>query len=427
MNPSFGSNEVHNGEEAPGPAPGSLGRLLYFGLGVKRWLLLTTIGVALSSTGLAIELKRVLSPYLPDLLPWHLEGVLVAVAGLVAIIFGVYGLYRSVGPLLFSSASLDSLIHTLYTRRSLGRGPRIVVIGGGTGLSVLLRGLKAYTDNLTAIVTVADDGGSSGRLRREMGVQPPGDFRNCLVALSDEETLVSELFQYRFDQGTGLAGHSFGNLFIAAMSNVTGSFEEALYESSRVLKIRGQILPATMSNVHLKAVMKDGGVVKGESAITGAGGLIDRVSIEPNDIEAYQPAIEAIRDTQLIVMGPGSLYTSLLPNLLVPGIADAVRASDARKIYVCNVATQPGETDDFSVEDHVEVLQAHIFPSIADRVIANDRPVEPGPRFESRPVSIVGRKLTNATLVTADLVEEEHPLRHDSVKLAKLVIDVYHG
>ncbi len=427
MRPSFGSNGARNGGRTPEPAPGVVGRFFYFGLGVKRWLLITAAGIVVSSTGLAIVIKRVLSPYLPNLLPWQLEGVILAIVGLTAILFGIYGLYRSVGPLLFSSSSIDALTHTLYTRRSLGRGPKIVVIGGGIGLSVLLRGLKVYTDNLTAIVTVADDGGSSGRLRREMGVIPPGDFRACLVALSDDETLVSELFQYRFDQGNGLEGHSFGNLFIVAMSNVTGSFEEALYESSRVLKVRGQILPATMANLHLKAIMKDGRLVQGESAITGSGGPIDRVLIEPHNVEAYQPAVDAIRETQLIVMGPGSLYTSLLPNLLVSGIAEAIKASDARKIYVCNVATQPGETDGYSVEDHVEALQAHTFPTIADRVIANDRLVEPGPRFEARPVGISSTKMEVAKLVTADLVENEHPLRHDPVKLAKLVIDVYDG
>ena len=403
------------------------GKFFYFGLGVKRWLLVGALGIAICSIGLAIVIKNLFSLHLPDLLPWYFEGFLVGVVGVAVILVSMYGLYRSLGPVLFASASIDTLADTIYTRRYRGRGPRVVAIGGGTGLSVLLRGLKAYTDNLSAIVTVADDGGSSGRLRRELGVLPPGDFRNCLVAMSDDESLVGELFQYRFDQGDGLEGHSFGNLFIAAMSNVTGSFEQAISESSRVLAVHGQILPATVANLSLSARLKDGTVVRGESSITERGGAIDRVLIEPANAAAHPPALEAITRAQLIVIGPGSLYTSLLPNLLVPGIASAVVDSNAVKIYVCNVATENGESDGYAVEDHVEALQAHTAPTIVDYVLANESLLELPPPFLGQPVASDGRDMEHVRLIGADLVDASRRVRHDSTKLAQGVIDVYHG
>jgi uncharacterized cofD-like protein len=302
-----------------------------------------------------------------------------------------------------------------------------VTIGGGTGLSVLLRGLKAYTDNLSAIVTVADDGGSSGRLRRDLGMLPPGDFRNCLVALSDAESLVGDLFQYRFDQGEGLEGHSFGNLFIAAMTSVTGSFEQALYESSRVLAVHGQILPATVANLRLSARLDDGTVVRGESSITERGGSIDRLLIEPEDAEAHPKAVEAIEEAQLVVIGPGSLYTSILPNLLVSGIANAIRSTTAPRIYVCNVATQKGETDRYTVTEHLEALQSHTFPRLVDYVLANDNLLLLDGSFAGDAVVDDGREMGHAQVISDDLVDADQPVRHDSAKLARVIMDVYHG
>ena len=301
------------------------------------------------------------------------------------------------------------------------------MIGGGTGPSVLLRGLKAYTDNLSVIVTVADDGGSSGRLRRELGVLPPGDFRNCLVAMSESEPLLADLFQYRFDQGNGLEGHSFGNLFIVAMTNVAGSFEKALHESSKVLAVHGRILPATMANLSLSALLKDGSVVDGESSITERGGQIERLRIEPQNARAYPEAVEAIREAQLIVIGPGSLYTSIVPNLLVSGIVEAISDSDAPKVYICNVATQVGETDGYTVSDHVEALQRQTFPAIVGHVIVNDRIRPLGDRFLGQPVESDGSSLGHVRLHEADLADPDHPVRHDSTKLAKIVMDVYQG
>ena len=309
-----------------------LKKFLYVGLGVKRWLLLGASGIGVCAVGLAFVLKNILDLDVPDFLPWLWEGVLVGVFGVSIILASVYGLYRTLRPILFASATINRLTDTIYTRRSRGRGPKIVTIGGGTGLSVLLRGIKMYTDNISAIITVADDGGSSGRLRKELGMLPPGDFRNCLVAMTDDESLVGKLFQYRFDQGDSLEGHSFGNLFIAAMTEVTGSFEEALYESSKVLAIHGRVLPSTMTNLSLSARLADGSVVRGESTIFKQSGRIDRIMIEPENAGAYEKAVEAIREAQLVLVGPGSLYTSILPNMLVPGISEALRQSSTSKV-----------------------------------------------------------------------------------------------
>ena len=402
-------------------------KLLYFGLGVKRWVLAGILGIGVCAVGIAFVIKNLFALNAPSFLPWHFEGVLVATAGVAMIIMSVWGLYRSVGPLLLRYQSVSALARTIYDRRSRERGPRIVTIGGGTGLSVLLRGLKLHTDNITAIVTVADDGGSSGRLRRELGLPPPGDFRNCLVALSEDEGLVAELFQYRFDKAGSLEGHSFGNLFIAAMTSVTGSFEQALHESSKVLAVHGRILPATRGPLSLAARLTDGTIVRGESRIAESGGLIEQVQIEPADSAAHPDAVEAIMEADVVVVGPGSLYTSILPNLLVSEIADALRKTDATTIYVCNVATEKGETDGFSVADHVRTLQEHTFPTIADYVLTNENVVVIGPEFAGEPVAAADETPPNVRLVSKDLVDESHPVRHDSAKLEQVVLDVYHG
>jgi uncharacterized cofD-like protein len=320
-------------------------------------------------------------------------------------------------------------------------GLRIVALGGGNGLSTLLRGLKQHGAdqceggvNLTAIVTVADDGGSSGRLRREMGVLPPGDFRNCLIALADSESLLARLFQYRFGAGTGLDGHSFGNLFITAMGEITGSFERALAESSRVLAVQGRVFPSTLQDVMLVAHLRDeeGGTVRrvvGESRIPQTEGTIQRVMLEPDGVAAFPDSVRAILTADVVLAGPGSLYTSVLPNLLVSDITEAVRASRAVKMYVCNVATQEGETDHYTVADHVVALNAHVGAGLFPVVLANDN-MELAPQLPEG-IEVVGLGQTRAAadtpyrLVTADLVDRDCPWRHDPARLCQIILDTY--
>ncbi|MDA1189381.1 MAG: YvcK family protein [Chloroflexi bacterium] len=405
----------------------SIRRLLRWGVGVKRWLVLGSLGVGILALGFAYLLVKVFSVRPSSGFPASIEAIAGMAVGFGLIGISLYGLYRSLGPVLFANTSLEKFSRTLSTRRSRVRGPKVVAIGGGTGLSVLLRGLKVHTDNLSAIVTVADDGGSSGRLRKELGLLPPGDFRNCIVAMSDTEDLMTNLFQYRFKQGD-LEGHSFGNLFIAAMTDVTGSFVDALHESSQVLAVKGQILPSTLTDMHLAARMKDGTVIRGESSITKAGGEIDTLFTEPAEPVAYPYAVEAIREADIIVIGPGSLYTSIMPNLLVPGIQEAIKSANATKMYVCNVATQVGETDGFTVFEHVEALQRNTFAEIVDVVVANGTPpADLGPQFFGKPVFHDGRQIPKTHLVLADVTNPEHLVRHDSTKLANAILDVYHG
>jgi len=323
-----------------------------------------------------------------------------------------------------------NLVDQIYNYRYRQRGPKIVAVGGGTGLSTLLRGLKKFTTNVTAIVTVADDGGSSGRLRRELGVLPPGDFRNCIVALADAEPLMAKLFQYRFGKGSDLEGHSFGNLFIVAMSGITGNFEEAIREASRVLAVRGQILPSTLDNVTLAAELEDEEHVHGESKISQSTVPIKRLYMEPAHPAAYPEAVKAILDADIIVVGPGSLYTSVLPNLMVEGIAKAVMASDALKVYVCNVATQRGETDGFSVVDHIRALQRHLNGNPFHFVIANNNLSGDIP-LEWRVQAVVPGDVLNGAVdgprvVLADVVDDANPLRHDPDKVSETLLRLYY-
>ncbi len=320
----------------------------------------------------------------------------------------------------------QTVIEAVARHRRLGRGPKLVAIGGGTGLSTLLRGLKLHSGNITAIVSVADDGGSSGRLRQALGLPPPGDIRACLAALSADEDLLTQLFQYRFRQGEELLGHSFGNLFIAALSSVTGSFEEGVREAARVLNIAGQVLPSTSANIELiadKAIVVAGEVVRieGESHIPSAPGQIRRVQLEPIDPPAYPAAIQAVLNADMIIIGPGSLYTSILPNLLVPRLAEAIEASRAFKVFVCNVATQAGETEHMDCGQHLEAIRAHIGRTLVDMVVANDRLdckipeglelVHPGLGHDR-----------SVPLYTNDLIDEHMPSRHDPEKLASTLI-----
>ncbi|MBQ1615247.1 MAG: YvcK family protein [Selenomonas sp.] len=316
----------------------------------------------------------------------------------------------------------------------MGKGPNVTVVGGGHGLSVLLRGIKAATSNVTAVVTVADDGGSSGRLREEFGIIPPGDLRNCLVALADTEPLMEKLFQYRFKGKTELAGHSFGNLFIAAMNEVTGDMEQALRESSKVLAVKGQVLPASKDHVRLDAVMEDGTVVQGESHIPEVHKQIHRVRLFPEEVQPVQSALDALANADAIILGPGSLYTSIMPNLLVDKVAETIRKSKAIKIYICNVMTQPGETDGYTASMHAKAIIDHGGKGIIDYMLVNDAPISADMQdfYAAKgayPVE-VDEEAINALgvgFVKADIINENEVIRHDPDKLSRAVMNmVYH-
>jgi len=411
-------------------------RWLQPGLGLKRWLLLLIAGLTLLALGVA-ALPRLLdfsawwrllertTPWLPVVLLFTIGGILVGLA-ILNLNRALLGAFRRASP--------DDVVETVWRHRQRRRGPKIVAIGGGHGLNTLLRGLKEYTDNITAIVTVADDGGSSGKLRRDLGMLPPGDFRNCIAALSEAEGLVSQLFQYRFGQDSGLDGHSFGNLYLTAMTAITGSFVSALEESSRVLAVRGRVIPSTLIPVVLGAEVlvshppqgaSPGQLlrVQGESRIGELRGQVQRVYLEPEDAPAYPEAIRAILDADLIVIGPGSLYTSVLPNLLVQDLARAVSSSTATKAYVCNVATQAGETEGYDVSAHVNALRDHVGPGLFHLVLANhtfgDNP-PPGEGVDWARLPEV--RPTDYGLVTGDLVDRQYPWRHDPAKLAVALI-----
>ena len=326
------------------------------------------------------------------------------------------------------------------------RGMRVVALGGGTGLSALLRGLKEHVvhrsdqhptahrpiTDLVAIVTVTDDGGSSGRLRRENRILPPGDIRNCMVALSKDETLLSRLFQYRFKAGRGLRGHNFGNLFLAALTHVTGDFSEAVRVSSKVLAIRGRIFPSTLSNVHLVATLADGVRVHGETRISRSQLPIHKIELNPRRVRPLPAAIEAIQQADLILMGPGSLYTSVIPNLLIPEIARAIVHSKAPRVYIANLMTQPGETTHYTLSDHLRAIEAHVPGRVIDAVVANRKPVSPevARRYRAEnaePVLVDHANVlkSKVRLLTGDLFEEHGVIRHNSRLLARLLVEEF--
>lgn len=420
-------------------------RWLVLGIGVKRWMLVLALGTAVASLGwlnllLGIDGAGRLSPRAYELLTLQFLPVAARVAlplllGGVIILVALVRLGRNlVEPLRGQSgAVVDSLVE--YRQRD--RGPRIVAIGGGTGMPGLLRGLTSRTSNITAIVTVADDGGSSGRLRKELGLLPPGDFRNNLAALARDETLMTQVLQYRFggqmgeaalglSSDQGLRGHAFGNLLLAALTGITGSFDEALLAAQRVLALRGQVFPSTLEDVTLTAdvVLPDGEVVKvaGESAIPQVGGRIEHMALNPRNARAYPPALKAIFQADLIVLGPGSLYTSILPNLLIADLAQALLHTRARVVYICNLATQPGETDGYSVVDHVEAIRRHTPGKIIDIVLANDNLSVPADTGGGHTTFVVPDEPSGVRLITCDLIDEARPWRHDSGKLANAVL-----
>lgn len=417
------------------------------GMFIKRWILLLLTGLVTTSLAMAMALAWIYRNYdFPASLtgfvqtitlqfiphPYR-EGVMVLL-GIAFIGFGSFQLGRSLlAPFMAERPSGKGLADIIQAHRFGPAEPelKVVAIGGGTGLSTLLRGLKRHNIAITAIVTVGDDGGSSGRLRTEFNMPPPGDIRNCIVALADVEPLMGDLFQYRFEQeGSALDGHSFGNLFITAMTQVSGSFEQAIVESSRVLAVRGNVVPSSLENITVCGEMTDGRVIRGESRIVEERAKIQRVFLDPPHPAAYDPAIVAILSADLIVLGPGSLYTSVLPNLLVQGITHAIRCSTATKVYVCNVATQRGETDNFGVADHFRALHKHMDGPIVDHVLVNDNlgpaSTKIKPEWSVNAVDPQGvAELEGVThVVLRDVVNPDFPLRHDPEKLAAALLDL---
>lgn len=409
------------------------------GLHVKRWLLLLFASIVILSLGFGYVLRDV---YRSDVrfpewvqlatlqfLPYVVRALIFTVIGVGLLVISAYKLGESLlGPFLLGRSNPDrGLVTELYRYRLLAKGPRVVAIGGGTGLSTLLRGIKKYTGNIVAIVTVADDGGSSGRLRDEFRVLPPGDIRQCLTALAETEPLMTELFQHRFGGDGSLSGHSFGNLFITAMAEITGDFEHAIRESGRVLAVRGQIVPSTLRDVTLCATA--GTEVRvGESRVPYGDGRIDRVFLDPADASINPEAEAAILDAELIILGPGSLYTSILPNLLVDGMVEALRASPAVKVYVCNVAGQPGETMGFAVSDHLETLEEHTGGSLVDYVIVNSNLGLPLPKSAADAgitrVSFDRDRASKRPVhyILADVVNPRVSTHHDPEKLARVIM-----
>ncbi len=399
---------------------------LYPGLKLKRWVFLILLGIILISVGVSMLTSF---PYL-DIFQSKLGSFLVIFIGGYLIIIGIRRMSISIYDALLPQSNKE-LMNLVYEERSRTKGPKIVVIGGGTGLSTMLRGVKQFTNNITAIVTVADDGGSSGVLRDELGVLPPGDIRNCLVALADTEPLMEKLFQHRFSEGKDLKGHSFGNLFIATLTEVLGDFEEAVKESSKVLAIKGRVLPSTLDDVRLTARLENGDLIQGESQIPKVDGKIEEVFIEPSDSKPLPEALEAIADADAIILGPGSLYTSVLPNLLVKDLTAAIKESNAFKLYICNVMTQAGETDGYTVSDHVRAIHQHVGREIIDYVLVNNQEIsdellDKYAKEGAIPVEIDWDDLRkeDVEVVTSSVINQADLVRHDSEKLAKALIDL---
>lgn len=403
------------------------------GIGIKRWLVLLMAGILLLSVCIAVGMLRVFqaavtggSLFDQDLLP--LLAALMFSAGII-----LFSMGRIAQNLLnpYRRHQQGAVIDVVYAHTRRQKGLKVVAIGGGTGLPAVLRGLKSFTSNITTVVTVADDGGSSGRLRRDMGVLPPGDLRNNIAALADDESLMTQLFQYRFKTGD-MGGHAFGNLFISALAGVTGSLEAALIETARVLNIQGRVLPATMDDVHLAAEVyipasRRVVLVHGESKISETGGRIERIMLEPPTVTAYNESVMAILEADVVVIGPGSLYTSILPNLLVKGIADALRATDAYKVYICNVATQPGETEGYTVADHVLGLEKHIGRGVFQAILANNAYPPPAPNTRTKyvmPPPEHHEILQRYEIRYTDLVDSDRPWRHDPAKLVAAILNI---
>jgi uncharacterized cofD-like protein len=416
-----------------------INKWLYPGIRIKRWLFLFILSIVVLTVGFAgifggifrdVKIKTTINVdnFFYRLQKLKAMDYLFIILGTGGVILAIRRTYYSMLTVYAPDNGKDFL-NLAYRRAKLKRGPKIAAIGGGTGMPNVLRGMKRYTANLSAVVTVADDGGSSGRLRKDYSILPPGDIRNCIVALADEETLLGKLFQYRFGKKGELAGHSFGNLFITAMSHVVGDMPSAINESSKVLAIHGQVHPVTLANITLKAKLKDGRRISGESNIPKAKGRIERVYISPANCSPYPAAIESIKNADVVVIGPGSLYTSIIPNLIVDGVSKAMRNRKSLKIYICNVMTQPGETDGYKVSDHIRAIFDHAGTEIIDYVIANNKiPArEVAKRYareQAYPVEIDRHEIQRlgVKLIEGALFDDGKFIRHSPEILASMIM-----
>ena len=404
---------------------------LYPGMQVKRWLLLTFFGLFLVALGISeelVELKGTLvnsSAFLAYLNPLFIGG------GTVVIILSIDRLNRSLVNQVAPNGGKD-LVDIVYRQRILRKGPKVVAIGGGTGLPVVLHGMKEFTSNITAVVAVSDDGGSSGELRKRMHIPPPGDIRNCLVALADAEPLMGKLFQYRFKEEANISGHNFGNLFIAALTSVVGDFEEAVRQSSKILSIRGRVIPVTSANIRLKAHFTDGTSIEGEANIPKARKSIKLLELLPPDCEVNREVLTQIAEAEIIIMGPGSLYTSILPNLLVRGVPEAIRQSSAMKLYVRNIMTQPGESTGYNTSQHIGALHEHVGSNLVDYILVNNAPLPPSliARYQEDGASpvvydIEELEAMSIKVISEPLICQTDFIRHDGEKLAIAIFDLW--
>lgn len=405
------------------------------GIRIKRWLALGIVGVACISLGLSFMLREIYLSFIERVLSMFLmiSGVVFIVLSIKYVVKTIFNAITGSGFKI--SLDADRLSNLLFEKRILIKGPKIVTIGGGTGLSTMLRGLKKYSSNITAIVTVADDGGGSGVLRQDLGMLPPGDIRNCILALADTEPIMQQLLQYRFSDGL-LKGQSFGNLFLAAMDGISTSFEEAVRKMSDVLAVTGKVLPVTLDDVQLCCELEDGHIICGESKIGHHNevhpGKIKRVFLEPEGAKPLQEVLDAIEEADIIVLGPGSLYTSVIPNLLVQGVAEAVKKSKGIKVYAANVMTQPGETEGYSVFDHVSAIERHSYKGIIDYCIVNTadipedlhkRYLEDGADTVKVDYDLLYKEGIN--IIGGEFVSIKNDLvRHDPQKLAEAVIEL---
>ncbi len=392
---------------------------------MKRWIFLSTAGIILVVLGTIEAVSEVKNHDFPSL------GIALVFLGVILVFTGTKRMVKSFITIFMPKYKEKELVDIVYKNRQLSRGPRIVVIGGGTGLSVLLHGLKEYTSNLSAIVTVSDDGGSSGRLREQFNILPPGDIRNCLVALADAEPLMQDLFQFRFEKGTELEGHNFGNLFITVMTKVVGDFDKAIKESSKVLAIRGQVIPSTLKRVTLAAEHVNGEKTFGETNITKSRNPIKMVRLLPENCLPTDDSLEAIANADVIIFGPGSLYTSVLPNLVIRKIPEALERSPALKIYICNVMTQAGETDHYKASDHLQAIHRHAKRKIIDYCIVNTgevpkRYLHKYREENSEPVLADIDRIAEegVKIIAEDVISTQDYVRHNSSKIAKRIVDL---